>query len=80
MPGSAETDGEACFQDSAAKKKCRIEFAQKRRQCGESIRIPRNVGIWYGAGFKEAVDVLLPGQLSDIAASDHGIHLVQRMA
>lgn len=34
----------------------------------------------YGAGFKEAVDVLLPGQLSDIAASHYGLHLVQRMA
>merc|ERR1712039_265693 len=34
----------------------------------------------YGQGFKEAVDVLLPGQLSDIAASKFGLHVVQRMA
>lgn len=33
-----------------------------------------------GGGFKEVVDVLMPGQLSDIAASDQGLHLVQRVA
>lgn len=33
-----------------------------------------------GGGFKEVVDVLVPGQFSDIAVSDQGLHLVQRIA
>lgn len=33
-----------------------------------------------GGAFKEVIDVLAPGQLSDIAASDSGLHLVQRVA
>lgn len=33
-----------------------------------------------GGTFKEVVDVLSPGQFSDIAVSDQGIHLVQRIA
>jgi len=33
-----------------------------------------------GASFKEVVDVLLPGQFSDIAVSEQGLHLVQRIA
>lgn len=33
-----------------------------------------------GAGFKEVVDALLPGQFSDIAATEQGLHLVQRVA
>lgn len=33
-----------------------------------------------GGSFKEVVDVLLPGQFSDIAATDQGLHLVQRVA
>mmetsp|Transcript_130687 Transcript_130687/g.406366 ORF Transcript_130687/g.406366 Transcript_130687/m.406366 type:complete len:514 (+) Transcript_130687:74-1615(+) len=33
-----------------------------------------------GAVFKEVVDVLLPGQFSDIAVSEQGLHLVQRVA
>eukprot|EP00928_Gymnodinium_smaydae_P049344 TRINITY_DN33108_c0_g1_i1.p1 TRINITY_DN33108_c0_g1~~TRINITY_DN33108_c0_g1_i1.p1 ORF type:complete len:506 (+),score=112.81 TRINITY_DN33108_c0_g1_i1:132-1649(+) len=34
----------------------------------------------WGGTFKEVVDVLSPGQFSDIAVSDQGIHLVQRIA
>mmetsp|Transcript_63034 Transcript_63034/g.141728 ORF Transcript_63034/g.141728 Transcript_63034/m.141728 type:complete len:111 (-) Transcript_63034:64-396(-) len=33
-----------------------------------------------GASFKEVVDVLMPGQFSDIAVSEQGLHLVQRIA
>jgi hypothetical protein len=33
-----------------------------------------------GAGFKEVVDVLMPGQFSDIAVTESGLHLVQRVA
>lgn len=33
-----------------------------------------------GASFKEVVDVLSPGQFSDIAVSDAGLHLIQRIA
>lgn len=33
-----------------------------------------------GGSFREVVDVLLPGQFSDIAVSDQGVHLVQRTA
>jgi len=48
--------------------------------CGEiGWMTPEERGL-YGAGFKDVVDVLLPGQLSDIAVSNLGLHLVQRMA
>lgn len=48
--------------------------------CGElGWMTPEQRGA-YGVGFKDVVDVLLPGQLSDIAASNIGLHLVQRMA
>mmetsp|Transcript_11756 Transcript_11756/g.32128 ORF Transcript_11756/g.32128 Transcript_11756/m.32128 type:complete len:514 (-) Transcript_11756:140-1681(-) len=33
-----------------------------------------------GASFKEVLDVLMPGQFSDIAVSEQGLHLVQRIA
>mmetsp|Transcript_19519 Transcript_19519/g.52373 ORF Transcript_19519/g.52373 Transcript_19519/m.52373 type:complete len:515 (-) Transcript_19519:22-1566(-) len=33
-----------------------------------------------GPVFKEVVDVLMPGQFSDIAATESGLHLVQRVA
>jgi len=34
----------------------------------------------FGQGFKDVVDVLQPGQWSDIAVSEQGLHLVQRVA
>merc|ERR1711974_494005 len=34
----------------------------------------------FGGSFKEVVDVLMPGQFSDIAATEQGLHLVQRVA
>lgn len=34
----------------------------------------------FGGSFKEVVDVLLPGQFSDIAVTEQGAHLVQRIA
>jgi serine/threonine protein phosphatase PrpC len=34
----------------------------------------------HGGTLKEVVDVLLPGQFSDIAATDSGLHLLQRVA
>merc|ERR1712218_705383 len=48
--------------------------------CGELGWMTPEQRTSYGAGFREVVDVLLPGQLSDIAASNMGVHLVQRMA
>jgi len=48
--------------------------------CGElGWMTPEERGV-YGAGFREVVDVLFPGELSDIAVSTCGLHLVQRMA
>lgn len=48
--------------------------------CGElGWLTPEERGM-HGAGFKEAVDILTPGQLSDIATSTYGLHLVQRVA
>lgn len=34
----------------------------------------------FGGNLKEVVDTLAPGQFSDIAATDQGLHLVQRVA
>jgi len=34
----------------------------------------------FGGSLKEVVDTLLPGQFSDIASTDSGLHLVQRVA
>merc|ERR1712066_1030918 len=48
--------------------------------CGElGWMTPEQRGT-YGVGFRDVVDVLLPGQLSDIAVSNLGVHLIQRMA
>jgi len=48
--------------------------------CGElGWMAPEQRGL-YGPAFKDVTDVLLPGQLSDIAVSSMGLHLVQRMA
>jgi len=63
------------------RKHSECETAKKGgNMCGElGWMTPEDRGM-YGATFKDVVDVLLPGQLSDIALSNVGVHLVQRMA
>mmetsp|Transcript_14905 Transcript_14905/g.42311 ORF Transcript_14905/g.42311 Transcript_14905/m.42311 type:complete len:519 (-) Transcript_14905:121-1677(-) len=41
---------------------------------------PEDLSSSFGAPFKEVVDVLMPGQFSDIAVTEQGLHLVQRVA
>lgn len=48
--------------------------------CGDMGWVTPEERNMFGAGFKEVVDVLNPGQLSDIAVSSQGLHLVQRIA
>eukprot|EP00927_Polykrikos_kofoidii_P020734 TRINITY_DN19877_c0_g1_i1.p1 TRINITY_DN19877_c0_g1~~TRINITY_DN19877_c0_g1_i1.p1 ORF type:complete len:554 (+),score=100.03 TRINITY_DN19877_c0_g1_i1:143-1663(+) len=48
--------------------------------CGDLGWVTTEERAKLGASFKEVVDVLLPGQLSDIAVSETGLHLVQRVA
>lgn len=48
--------------------------------CGELGWLNPEERGFHGPGFKEAVDILTPGQLSDIAASTYGLHVVQRVA
>jgi len=57
------------------------ETARKGGQtCGDMGWITPEDRIAMGGSFKEVVDVLSPGQLSDIAASADGLHLIQRIA
>eukprot|EP00747_Dinoflagellata_sp_TGD_P139518 gnl/TRDRNA2_/TRDRNA2_175900_c0_seq4.p1 gnl/TRDRNA2_/TRDRNA2_175900_c0~~gnl/TRDRNA2_/TRDRNA2_175900_c0_seq4.p1 ORF type:complete len:526 (+),score=96.45 gnl/TRDRNA2_/TRDRNA2_175900_c0_seq4:88-1665(+) len=57
------------------------ETAQKGGSfCGDLGWVTLEERTKMGGSFKEVVDVLLPGQISDIAASDQGLHLVQRIA
>mmetsp|Transcript_31177 Transcript_31177/g.85445 ORF Transcript_31177/g.85445 Transcript_31177/m.85445 type:complete len:514 (-) Transcript_31177:93-1634(-) len=48
--------------------------------CGDLGWLTPDDLVRMGAGFKEVVDVLSPGQFSDIAVSESGLHLVQRVA
>eukprot|EP00747_Dinoflagellata_sp_TGD_P139520 gnl/TRDRNA2_/TRDRNA2_175900_c0_seq6.p1 gnl/TRDRNA2_/TRDRNA2_175900_c0~~gnl/TRDRNA2_/TRDRNA2_175900_c0_seq6.p1 ORF type:complete len:526 (+),score=104.28 gnl/TRDRNA2_/TRDRNA2_175900_c0_seq6:88-1665(+) len=57
------------------------DTAQKGgNMCGDLGWVTPEERTKMGGSFKEVVDVLLPGQISDIAASDQGLHLVQRIA
>jgi len=48
--------------------------------CGDLGWISPEGLLMMGAGFKEVVEVLQPGQLSDIVLSEQGLHMVQRIA
>lgn len=57
------------------------ETAQKgAAQCGDLGWLSAEARAAMGEQFKEVVDILLPGQWSDIVASSQGLHLVQRIA
>mmetsp|Transcript_46469 Transcript_46469/g.101079 ORF Transcript_46469/g.101079 Transcript_46469/m.101079 type:complete len:522 (+) Transcript_46469:171-1736(+) len=67
--------GELCREHSEC------ETARKGgSMCGDIGWVTPEDRVKMGAGFKEVVDVLLPGQFSDIAVSESGLHLVQRVA
>jgi len=48
--------------------------------CGDLGWMAHEARLAIGENFNEVVDVLHPGQVSDIVASPQGLHLIQRIA
>ncbi|CAK0861576.1 unnamed protein product [Prorocentrum cordatum] len=64
-----------------AKEHSECETAKKGGvQCGDLGWLSPDDLASFGPGFKEVVTALAPGQLSDIAVSERGLHFVQRVA